>query len=217
MSGAEFPSLCNLEAAVAASENPCFLDAVSDVYRQAYGARGLEVCEILPVPKALQADAVDYHVTLANSHTGDGFQSWCELKTEKHCFGRISIETWSVYEAGIPGWQWKLTNINEQRLCTIWRDGLVYFPYMDDYKNWLWDNRERLEAKVGKHPDYRPFKADNFSVVHGKYTSYGFTVPITELRDAFGTKPWYRLEGDILKLVQDGIDALSKANKGGAP
>lgn len=207
------PHTYDLEAAVAASENPLWLSVVESVYRTAYQKRGLDVCEVTPVPRALQAESVDYQITLADSYTGVGFQSYCELKTEKHCYGRISVETWSAYEAGKPGWGFKETGINEQRLMTIWFDGLVFMPYLDAYKCWLADNRERLEAQVGIHPDYKAFSCSNKAFGKG-YTSCGFTVPITELRDAFGTNCWHRLEGVPLRLAQDGIDAIGKANKG---
>jgi hypothetical protein len=147
--------------------------------------------------------------------TGDGFQSWCELKTERRCFGRITVEEWSVYEAGITGWPWKPPGIiNHQRLCTVWRDGLVFFPYLDDYRNFLWDFRETLLSRVASgHPDYKRITSKNIGYGKG-YTSYAFTLPITDLREAFGTKPFYQLEGMSLTLAQQGIDEITQANKG---
>ena len=207
---------CNLEAAARASNNPLWLDVVSDVYRQAFFKRDLDVAQITPVPHAFQAESVDYHVTLANPYTGQGFQSYCELKTERLCYGRISVETWSVKEKDIEGWPWKLTDINEQRLCTIWWDGLVFFPYLDAYKCWLADNRETLEAKAddAREKDYKRFSKKNYSATHGAYTSHGFTIPISELQNAFGTHCWYQLEGISLKRAQEGIDEITKANAG---
>lgn len=206
-------TVCHPSAAIAASKNPIWMEVIEHLYRERYRRRrSWDVLEVEPVATELEKHCIDYSVLMHDIYADlDGYEYHCELKTEAHPAKRISIEIWSNLECEREGWPLKPIDYRHQDLIVVWIDGTVLFVPFDKYSAWVETNKDTWMANaITGVDDYLLFPLDN-----GTYTTVVLLIPVEEVRAAFGTSCFTKLEGEMLTRAREAIETTSRANRTG--
>lgn len=185
------------------------MSIVGHVNELAYGARGYSVAKVEHGPNHLQGHCVDYCVTLESArNSSESFDLFVELKTDKNPARNIAVERWNSVETKKVGWPFKPIEVHSQRLMTVFGDGTVFYPYLDAYQCWLFDNVDRWDTEISSgSTTYRSIYLPNLG-----YTTEVYLVPFAEAEDALGAGCIYQLADEWLALARDAALATSAAN-----
>ena len=139
---------------------------------------------VLPLTDdAFQRNCVDYQVGLFNyaDKSNPAIYRFCEVKSENYPAINISVETFSDVARGTFGWAFKNVSIRGQDLLTFFADGTVFHATLDDYRDFLRENRPRWEAEISEgNRTYRTFSQESHR--DGRtWESHGFTIPLRKL------------------------------------
>jgi len=212
-------ALSYFNKALAVSNRDEWASLVTYTESLAYKPSGYCAAYVLPLSEDVyQRNCVDYAVHLLPVRIEENLPPrnvFLELKTENFPAVNISVETHSDIGNGTPGWAFKIPSIRGQDLLTFFNDGTVFHAKLDDYRDFLNENRPRWEAEIAAgNRTYRPIRQESYR--DGRtWVSTGFTIPLAEVREGMGdAAKIFTLPSPQREIAQAAIRKTSQANRG---